>query len=94
MYLRIYEYVCVRACKMLMAMVQLLLSGIYRHIIDAFSGIFAYLNFLTPRSRAEIIEILVNGLKRLEYRGYDSAGKCCQDYFSYLYLEWGVGGGK
>lgn len=39
------------------------------------SGIFAYLNFLTPRTRREIIEILVNGLKRLEYRGYDSAGK-------------------
>ncbi len=38
-------------------------------------GIFAYLNYLTPRSRAEILEILINGLKRLEYRGYDSAGK-------------------
>ncbi|KAK2177478.1 hypothetical protein NP493_596g00005 [Ridgeia piscesae] len=37
-------------------------------------GIFAYLNFLTPRRRSEIIEILLNGLKRLEYRGYDSAG--------------------
>ncbi|EEB18833.1 glucosamine-fructose-6-phosphate aminotransferase, putative [Pediculus humanus corporis] len=39
-----------------------------------FSGIFAYLNYLTPKSRREILEILVNGLKRLEYRGYDSAG--------------------
>ncbi|KAK6633924.1 Glutamine--fructose-6-phosphate aminotransferase [isomerizing] 2 [Polyplax serrata] len=38
------------------------------------SGIFAYLNYLTPKSRREILEILVNGLKRLEYRGYDSAG--------------------
>jgi len=37
-------------------------------------GIFAYLNYLTPKTRAEIIEILLNGLKRLEYRGYDSAG--------------------
>lgn len=37
-------------------------------------GIFAYLNYLTPRTRDEIIRILVNGLKRLEYRGYDSAG--------------------
>lgn len=37
-------------------------------------GIFAYLNFLTPRTREEIINILLNGLKRLEYRGYDSAG--------------------
>jgi len=39
------------------------------------SGIFVYLNFLTPRNREEIIKILINGLKRLEYRGYDSAGK-------------------
>jgi len=37
-------------------------------------GIFVYLNFLTPRNRAEILNILINGLKRLEYRGYDSAG--------------------
>ncbi|KAK2152679.1 hypothetical protein LSH36_321g00005 [Paralvinella palmiformis] len=37
-------------------------------------GIFVYLNFLTPRNREEIIKILINGLKRLEYRGYDSAG--------------------
>lgn len=37
-------------------------------------GIFAYINHLTPKSRREILELLVNGLKRLEYRGYDSAG--------------------
>jgi glucosamine--fructose-6-phosphate aminotransferase (isomerizing) len=37
-------------------------------------GIFAYLNFLTPRNRGEILEILIKGLQRLEYRGYDSAG--------------------
>ena len=37
-------------------------------------GIFAYLNHLTPKSRKEIINILIAGLKRLEYRGYDSAG--------------------
>nr|XP_022906446.1 glutamine--fructose-6-phosphate aminotransferase [isomerizing] 2-like isoform X4 [Onthophagus taurus] len=37
-------------------------------------GIFGYINYLTPRSRKEILELLVNGLKRLEYRGYDSAG--------------------
>ncbi|CAG9816026.1 unnamed protein product [Phaedon cochleariae] len=37
-------------------------------------GIFAYLNYLTPKKREEILEFLVNGLKRLEYRGYDSAG--------------------
>ena len=38
-------------------------------------GIFAYINYLTPKSRKEILDILINGLKRLEYRGYDSAGK-------------------
>ena len=38
-------------------------------------GIFAYLNYLTPKTRKEIIDLLINGLKRLEYRGYDSAGK-------------------
>lgn len=37
-------------------------------------GIFAYLNHLKPRDRRYIIDILINGLKRLEYRGYDSAG--------------------
>lgn len=37
-------------------------------------GIFAYLNYLTPKTRREILDLLVNGLKRLEYRGYDSAG--------------------
>lgn len=38
-------------------------------------GIFAYLNFLTPKTRSEIIEILIQGLQRMEYRGYDSAGE-------------------
>ncbi|CAL4230099.1 unnamed protein product [Meganyctiphanes norvegica] len=37
-------------------------------------GIFAYLNYLTPKKREEILEILIRGLERLEYRGYDSAG--------------------
>lgn len=37
-------------------------------------GIFAYLNFFTPKTRKEILQLLVGGLKRLEYRGYDSAG--------------------
>ncbi|XP_046391778.1 glutamine--fructose-6-phosphate aminotransferase [isomerizing] 2 isoform X1 [Ischnura elegans] len=37
-------------------------------------GIFAYLNYLTPKTRREVLELLINGLKRLEYRGYDSAG--------------------
>lgn len=37
-------------------------------------GIFAYLNFNTSRERRYILEVLFNGLRRLEYRGYDSAG--------------------
>ncbi|KAJ8015294.1 hypothetical protein DPEC_G00024630 [Dallia pectoralis] len=37
-------------------------------------GIFAYLNYCVPRTRKEIFELLVKGLMRLEYRGYDSAG--------------------
>mmetsp|Transcript_27434 Transcript_27434/g.30554 ORF Transcript_27434/g.30554 Transcript_27434/m.30554 type:complete len:691 (-) Transcript_27434:43-2115(-) len=37
-------------------------------------GIFAYLNYNTPKSKEEILKILLAGLKRLEYRGYDSAG--------------------
>ena len=37
-------------------------------------GIFGYLNYLVPKSRRYILETLLNGLRRLEYRGYDSAG--------------------
>ena len=37
-------------------------------------GIFGYLNYLQPRTRQYILEALVKGLQRLEYRGYDSAG--------------------
>eukprot|EP00761_Pharyngomonas_kirbyi_P011547 gb/GECH01011572.1/.p1 GENE.gb/GECH01011572.1/~~gb/GECH01011572.1/.p1 ORF type:complete len:694 (+),score=149.69 gb/GECH01011572.1/:1-2082(+) len=37
-------------------------------------GIFALLNVNSPHKRQEIINKLITGLKRLEYRGYDSAG--------------------
>ncbi|XP_042427932.1 glutamine--fructose-6-phosphate aminotransferase [isomerizing] 2-like [Zingiber officinale] len=37
-------------------------------------GIFAYLNYNVARERRYILEVLFNGLRRLEYRGYDSAG--------------------
>lgn len=37
-------------------------------------GIFGYLNYGIPRSRKYLCDTLVNGLHRLEYRGYDSAG--------------------
>ncbi|XP_057977515.1 glutamine--fructose-6-phosphate aminotransferase [isomerizing] 1 [Malania oleifera] len=39
-------------------------------------GIFAYLNYDVNRERRYILEVLFNGLRRLEYRGYDSAGIC------------------
>jgi glucosamine--fructose-6-phosphate aminotransferase (isomerizing) len=38
------------------------------------SGIFGYINYLVERDRKYILDTLVNGLSRLEYRGYDSAG--------------------
>ncbi|KAK5132467.1 glutamine--fructose-6-phosphate transaminase (isomerizing) [Meristemomyces frigidus] len=37
-------------------------------------GIFGYINYLVEVDRQKIITTLVNGLARLEYRGYDSAG--------------------
>lgn len=37
-------------------------------------GIFGYVNFLVDKSRGEIIDTLIDGLQRLEYRGYDSSG--------------------
>ena len=37
-------------------------------------GIFGYYNYEVSKDRKAILEILFNGLKRLEYRGYDSAG--------------------
>ncbi|KAI8808583.1 hypothetical protein BJ742DRAFT_807891 [Cladochytrium replicatum] len=37
-------------------------------------GIFAYGNFLVEKDRRYIIDVLLTGLSRLEYRGYDSAG--------------------
>lgn len=37
-------------------------------------GIFAFLNYNVARERRYILEVLFNGLRRLEYRGYDSSG--------------------
>jgi glucosamine--fructose-6-phosphate aminotransferase (isomerizing) len=37
-------------------------------------GIFGYVNYLVEKSRGEISSTLIEGLQRLEYRGYDSAG--------------------
>lgn len=37
-------------------------------------GIFGYANYCVCMSRKQILDTLVTGLRRLEYRGYDSAG--------------------
>jgi glucosamine--fructose-6-phosphate aminotransferase (isomerizing) len=42
-------------------------------------GIFAYVVYGVERSRDDIAAVLVNGLRRLEYRGYDSAGIALDD---------------
>lgn len=39
------------------------------------------MNYRVPRTRKEIFETLVKGLQRLEYRGYDSAGRPCRLLF-------------
>lgn len=39
-------------------------------------GIFAYINYLKDRKLKEILIRLLGGLKKLEYRGYDSCGIC------------------
>ncbi|XP_039047498.1 glutamine--fructose-6-phosphate aminotransferase [isomerizing] 2-like [Hibiscus syriacus] len=45
-------------------------------------GIFAYLNYNVNRERRHILQVLFNGLRRLEYRGYDSAGISIDNDFS------------
>ncbi|KAF5094960.1 hypothetical protein D0Z03_001943 [Geotrichum reessii] len=37
-------------------------------------GIFGYVNYLVPQTRGHIVNTLIEGLQRQEYRGYDSAG--------------------
>ena len=37
-------------------------------------GIFGYYNYKVSRTRREVLDLLFTGLRRLEYRGYDSAG--------------------
>ncbi|EOB12044.1 glucosamine--fructose-6-phosphate aminotransferase [Nosema bombycis CQ1] len=41
-------------------------------------GIFGYASYLTEKTKKDISDILITGLKRIEYRGYDSAGFCIQ----------------
>ena len=66
--------VCVCVCMCVCACTQLCRK--YRNLWPPCltAGIFGYLNYLCPRTRHYILEALIKGLKRLEYRGYDSAG--------------------
>ncbi|UYV83569.1 GFPT1 [Cordylochernes scorpioides] len=48
--------------------------------LSVYRGIFAYINYLEPRRRKAILKILIQGLKRLEYRGYDSAEQTGIDF--------------
>eukprot|EP00164_Ancoracysta_twista_P003511 GFYU01004687.1.p1 GENE.GFYU01004687.1~~GFYU01004687.1.p1 ORF type:complete len:718 (-),score=243.52 GFYU01004687.1:168-2255(-) len=41
-------------------------------------GIFGYCNYRCPKEQGHVVKTLVEGLKRLEYRGYDSAGFAVQ----------------
>lgn len=50
-------------------------------------GIFAYYNYNCERERGFICDTLLNGLQRLEYRGYDSAGISVDDEID----AWGKG---
>ncbi|KAJ3032384.1 glutamine--fructose-6-phosphate transaminase (isomerizing) [Rhizophlyctis rosea] len=55
-------------------------------------GIFGYVNHLVERDRAYIINALLVGLSRLEYRGYDSAGLAVdgdKDGETYLFKQVG-----
>lgn len=50
------------------------LSDAYTISMSLTFGSFSYCNFLIERDRRFVLDTLVNGLSRLEYRGYDSAG--------------------
>ena len=42
-------------------------------------GIFAFLSYGPEVGKKFVLQTLVNGLRRLEYRGYDSAGVCVDE---------------
>jgi len=70
----VHSYFKVRFCARFTVSLFSSSRPIWNEFVIVFVGIFAFLNYLTPRTREEIINILITGLKRLEYRGYDSAG--------------------
>ncbi|KAI5480454.1 glutamine-fructose-6-phosphate transaminase [Pseudohyphozyma bogoriensis] len=43
-------------------------------LVPFLQGIFAYASYLCERDRKFILDTILNGLQRMEYRGYDSAG--------------------
>ncbi|KAL8171493.1 hypothetical protein V2J09_023297 [Rumex salicifolius] len=55
-------------------------------------GIFGYLNFNVIKDRRYILNVLFDGLKRLEHRGYDSAGICVDASF-HVPAHAGINGG-
>ncbi|KAK9471782.1 uncharacterized protein V1510DRAFT_418995 [Dipodascopsis tothii] len=55
-------------------------------------GIFGYVNYLVEKNRGEILSTLLEGLKRLEYRGYDSSGLAIDgDKPNEVFIEKAVG---
>lgn len=54
-------------------------------------GIFAYYHFNVRKDLRFITEVLFNGLRRLEYRGYDSAGVCIDSADAYDVVNNGDG---
>lgn len=53
-------------------------------------GIFGYYNYNVVRDRKYILDTLLTGLSRLEYRGYDSAGVCIDSACEEVALEDGT----
>jgi len=54
-------------------------------------GIFAYLNYNIPKTKKEILQLLIGGLRRLEYRGYDSAGLAIDNQDNKVFIVREVG---
>lgn len=53
------------------------MTALFSLLIESFAimcGIFGFITYLTDRTRADILKVTLDGLSRLEYRGYDSAG--------------------
>lgn len=51
------------------------------------TGIFSYCSYHVVRSKKYVLDTLITGLRRLEYRGYDSSGICLDDSNEHRGLE-------